>query len=308
MQFNTPEMNTLLYHQRSGPPGPATAGGDNFVIEERVTPARQKDYEHLAGTNIDLENGHETYLEEFIRVSSKDIPASFQSTPSLTAPGAQEDTLVRLEDITDLARDRDVDLQVQAQELEAWLAEGRPAGYLADSLQTLFETWQFNRDGRPAFVAYHADIAKDLNRKNWAERLCRRLGLFHYQCPGSHRLVLCLKYPANAPRQRRPDAPHHFVAPTVLDHSISGYFVPSPRPIADQGRPGYALDLAGTTAPVREILHPAIAYQLTDIHKVALLSDWSVYSDLTTRRAEHIGWLRQTSGRTVDFAAMEAGE
>ena len=136
----------------------------------------------------------------------------------------------------------------------------------------LLGAWQQHSDARPFYATFWGDVASALSSgTNWPDELRDRLGLVHYD-PATYRSgsirVALFKYAIARVPESKSGGPL-LVRPTVLDGSINyALYTAAPR-----SGVGQAVDLAARPrAPWREVVHPAITFEVGDVWAVGEIS------------------------------------
>ena len=167
----------------------------------------------------------------------------------------------------------------------------------------LIEYWNkfVRKDHRPAFVAFEAELKKELEAPDWPKRLCICLGLGHHFFDKEITLAL-LRYRVKDVLDSWKDTTS-FCAPTVLDSSFGEYFHPTPQN-CDWGFAAVLDAAAGDEALVAELLHRRIDYIPEYLWRVGTVNCNAITDkELVTVRNAHVGRLRRQSARD-DFGVM----
>lgn len=264
---------------------------DNFWFEERLDDTRRLRFEADAVAAVAARP-----LANLIRKDVRDnteglaVPETFAAAGGLAVYGAldEDQEIVRLESIQRALEADDITFE---QLKGAFLK--RSAAPLLDKF---LATWNTKRDARPAFAAFHSELADDLAEPDWPLRLRNRLGLAHYGA--GREPVALMRYTVREVL----DAAHSdgaasaFAVPTVLDAPPNAQFFPSPA-----GLPcGRAMPLGADyddSNLVAEILHARIAYRRRHLIGVERMGDAPVRGDLKALRNYHLLVLRIAADR-----------
>lgn len=233
----------------------------------------------------DFRDFHKAYLNAEIHTGARTDPFSPSSGPDTFRAGHEiteyecpddEKFLVRLEQL-DFVTER-AKLEPPLNDVYGLLervADANQAGVeLGDddrnNCAELLGAWQRNSDARPFYATFWGDVESALSSgANWPDELRDRLGLVHYDPdayrPSSIRVALFRYSVARVPESGRP----LLVRPTVLDGSINYALYTG----APKSGVGWAVDLtAGYPAPWREVVHPAITFEVGDVWAVGEIS------------------------------------
>lgn len=252
---------------------------ENFVLEERLTEAREDSYAQHVSAPADFGEwrfAHENYLSTRIRTA---VPETFADLNDANwLPHLDPDQfLLRVENLSQLlklAHHDDNDLMPLYDHLHKLVANRNEhdaqqvvAEFLGDCNRA--------RDHRPLFVGFWGEV-KDLfepEQPDWPERLRDRFGLGHLDpMSGEPIPILVLRYRLRDVLAARTQDRNIAAVPTVLDGSFSPFFCPTPQTL-DKGQ---TVDLSpGTMNDYRlicEILHRFIAYEPAFVYRVGLIA------------------------------------
>ncbi|WP_295393682.1 hypothetical protein [uncultured Thiodictyon sp.] len=181
-----------------------------------------------------------------------------------------------------------------------------------DFLQGLCNTWNLERDQRPAYVTTEIQVEDCLadGVADWAVQLRNRLGLGHYDPGRSGRPVeiFLMRYPASEVIAALAGQGHPAL-PTVLDGDLNPFFFPSPLPTLEATvAPLYGRTLNLTAVDAEndydmgcELLHPRIDYRPEHFYRADLIAE-PVTMPLARARGFHLPWVRLYAERD-DFGA-----
>lgn len=254
----------------------------------------------------DLTTFHKAYLNAEIHIGARTNPFSSTTCPDTFRVGHHikeyrcpndDEFLVRLEQLDFLAERAQLDPPLDdVYGLLERVAEANQGGTaLSDDdhndCAELLGAWQRNSDNRPFYATFWGHAAGALFRSNttWPDELRNRLGLVHYN-PDAYpdhakpiRVALFRYRIARVPESDRP----LLVRPTVLDGSINNALYTN----APRSGVGWAVDLtAGHTDLWREVVHPAITFEVGDVWAVGEISD-PLSTPVAEARDRHSRWL-----------------
>jgi hypothetical protein len=298
------------------------AKAENFRFEERVSAARQGEYEANHGpVTADYEHwleSHGDYLAGFI-YDSKKLPETFLAInadaalpAAVSSPLGQEQVLIRIESLDYALGEAGISLP----ELEDSLAiyQGRPdpnvtVGEAKAFLQKVCNSLNRNPNAvRPRFAAFAQELESDIEAADWTTRLRDRLGLAHLPPTGSYgpHPVILMRYKVRdvTARARTLGASFPLAVPTVLDAEPYEIFHPSPKELNF----GRTLNLVGggdCDQLASEVLHLRIDYAPSHIWKVGAMTTRADVSParLANLRSDHVTCLQLQSKRD-DFGVL----
>lgn len=268
---------------------------DNVWFEQRVSPARQANFEAatIGASDPDrLRKAHADYWSEFVRVDTGDIPHTFDEVLAPADLGAIDETqkIVRIESLDRALNKHDISydrLRDAVTNDEAPVIDG------------FFRTWNASniRDGRPAFAAFKDEVADDLANPEWPSRLRDRLGLAHYDCAAGPIPIALMEYSVAEVKAAAAFAGVSvFTAPTVFDSGPWPYFFPAP-PELCCGRTMALYEVADDKELLAEILHFRMAYERSHLVKLDEIRLPPKAFDLRGLRNHHLLALHIAAGR-----------
>jgi hypothetical protein len=268
---------------------------ENFLLEERLTPAREDNYHRYVGDSSDTkawEEDHKRYVEEKIYLH-KETPETFTQAnhPNILPAIDDQQYLVRLENAAHLERfhQRTIDrMMIHFRDF----IKGHKKAEKTNIINDLFVKWNEARDLRPMFVGFWGEV-EDLfvdeagdpkENKDWANQLRDRFGLGHLDPLDAGPIpVVMFRYRVEDVIRSHKDEPLRLAVPTVLDSKLSPFFCPTPKNGWEYGQ---ALDL-------------------TDGGE----QDYSFYYELLHRKIEYkpdflfrAGWITGPPGKTLEKA------
>jgi len=267
---------------------------ENFILEERLTEAREDGYqEHLKyPTNEAMwHNQHRNYVYQKIYIKPGP-PETFTGINNSNFISIDMDQrLVRLENVSELSRLFGGSLDEMMKHFREFLEDRENPGN-ADIVKNFLYKWQRERDFRPLFAGFWGEV-KDIftdqygdpiENENWANQLRDRFGLGHFDPLGGEPIpVLMFQYQVKDIIAGNPDSAKVIAIPTVLDSRLSEFFCPTPKEGWDEGQ---ALDLTGGDETdyrfIREILHMNVEYQPDFLYNA--------------------GWITKSPGKTLEQA------
>ena len=303
----------------------------NFLLDEGVSPERQRSYEAAgvaerhAGYG-DWEEVHEDYLlhrvflggpyqmaTQIDKADEENCPETFRHQIVLRAFGGTDVNLdlIRAERVERIAQGSglsSMELLSLAQEVMA-----TPSFQQIQKLNSALETWGRNREQGPVWAVFWEEMAdlfasdSTYEPADWPNELRDRLGLYHWN-PASRSqeeiYIFVFRYPVSVlpplkgERDLRPIA-----VPTVLDGHFSEAFCPVP-----SGQPyGFVIYLGQQPYRLqRELLHPSIQFRAEHLFRVGTVT-CSPPADLTGVRRNHLQRLRAETNRT-DYAIDTDGD
>ncbi|MBF0293976.1 MAG: hypothetical protein HQL96_02215 [Magnetococcales bacterium] len=284
----------------------------NYLIEERVQPARQSRYEtdyagSVTGMDAWLE-AHSDYLTDRIY---QPCPETFTAINGDAVHSPQLDTslhLLRIERLDPALAELGLPLDHIAHAVEVFhnRAQPRDPHVTRDDIQaTLKKLAQIlNKNPfsqRPRFAALESGLADEMEANDWANRLRNRLGLAHHDpgVAGPPIPVALMRYPVQSVigyAKTVPEVKHPLTVPTVLDHAFCEVFCPAPK----EALYGRTMDLEGIATGrgfIGELLHPRIEYAPGHIYKVGAITDARPRYDSKELRELHILLLREETER-----------
>jgi len=255
------------------------AAVENFVLEERLTEAREDSYAQYVSAPADLGEwrfAHENYVSAKIRTGAPETFGNLNQPNAL--PDLEPDQFVlRVENLAQLiklAHQDDGELTLLSDHLQKLIIDRNDHDAMHVAAEFLTDCNRA-RDHRPLFVGFWGEV-KDLfepDRPNWPERLRDRFGLGHFDPMNGEPIpILVLRYRISDVLAALPQDRNFAAIPTVLDGSLSPFFCPTPQ-AWHEGQtlnlsPGTANDYAFTC----EILHRFVAYQPAFVYRVGLLA------------------------------------
>ena len=265
---------------------------ENFILEERLTEAREESYAHYVMSPKDLgdwESEHKNYVSDKMKLlQGQGTPETFSdlNSPNFLPEIEQDQFIVRVENIDKLAKVAryDDDIALLADSFMKFLQDPKDQK-AADIVEEFLLDCNKNRDLRPVFVGFWGEV-KDLldgDDDQWANRLRDRFGLGRFDPKGSEPIpVLVLRYRVGDVVQAQPEERNFAAIPTVLDSRMSSFFCPTPRSCTE----GYPLDLTPGTENEYvfscEILHRYIEYKASYVCR--------------------FGWITESPGKTCEEA------
>lgn len=289
----------------------------NFILDEGVHSDRAVAYLDRITPNIatgkTFAGLHSDYVAERILkirgharhgLDPTSEPAeTFSLTPNFRFGNvAQTLTLVRCESLTTIigvAKRSGLgfvpDEQTFSDMVMEWLSA--PKTHLRSGIQDILDCYADSADGRPIFAAFEDDLRDGLTDPDmWQDSIRNALGLAHIR---KGQTVLLLQYAvARIPKVPNSPGVRALAAPTVLDSTMSSAFCPSP----GTQQTGHTVHLNPTSfTPCREVLHPWIRWQTTDIVRMGTVKT-APENDLQPSRAFHLLGLRDLAARP-DYAA-----
>jgi len=286
----TPFFKVLKIVQEFSPEERAIA--ENFILEERLTEAREESYaNYITSTqNLDSWNkGHENYVFSKINIhQGQGTPETFTdlNNPNLLSEIDEDQFLVRVENLDEVAKrlKSDYDINLLSDFFIKFLEDSQDPEAI-DTVEEFLSGYNKYRDLRPTFVGFWDEV-KDLlngNDDRWANKLRDRFGLRHFDpANGSPIPVLLLRYRVADVVATKPEERSFAAIPTVLDSSMSPFFFPTPQGWTE----GQTLDLRPGTendyAFNCEILHQYIEYKPSYVYR--------------------LGWITESPGKTFEEA------
>lgn len=187
----------------------------NFLFDENVTTARASSYQRFANSLAPFDFGnwsmhHDAYLREEIRRGSgeayrigetldpldSECPETFRDDSYFSHFGHADEQLVlvkceRVSDIANMIAGSSGDQDLLANELLTLASRAMPHGGAdpnsISGLEFRFAEWHRTMDRRPSFVTFLTHV-EDLigatpaeDASGWADEVCDRLGLVHFQ-------------------------------------------------------------------------------------------------------------------------------
>lgn len=296
------------------------ARAENFRFEERVSVARQEQYESNHGpTGATYEHWLESHADYLAASVYKALPETFQILNADAAlPNAvssalgEEQVLIRVESLDYALTEIKTSLADLEDTLEIYRGKRDPnitGGDAKALLQKVCNSLNRNPNAvRPRFAAFAQELEEDIDASNWPQRLRDLLGLAHLpptNCYGPHPVVL-MRYKVKevSERARTLQAGHPLAVPTALDAEPYEIFHPSPRE-QDYGR---TLNLAGIGDGNRltsEVLHMQMDYNPSHIWKIGSITARADASPerVLKLRGDHLALLQLLSNRD-DFGVL----
>jgi len=285
------------------------APAENYILDERVTDAREDDFLGLNGFASAAHDKnswfkqHVDYAKD--RVALPAISGTFTAINQPNWLGLSPDwDVVRIETLSGLCgrpqTARSGVLESEAGDLIKQMLAARETGNPMDAIKVArLEKWLklVNvGDRRPVFVAPFAEVEDTLKQPDWANRLRDALGLGHIRATGNPMTVVLMQYNLIRVHDTHIGKPAWAASPTVLD-DVPGQmpnpcFFPAPKKASADGY-GYTVDLATTGASYRkEFLHGHIAYTLDDLRRIGEVTTDVPPSRIADARKDHRNLLR----------------
>ncbi|MEI7868812.1 MAG: hypothetical protein WCI11_13050 [Candidatus Methylumidiphilus sp.] len=286
---------------------------DNCRFDERAAGERWAKFEEkLPETDpISLDDWAEAnklnYENSIIAVSLS-VPDTFLAInqPAWLTGLIDNRTLVRLECLQSPLFDSSLSFD----ELQGLLVRAK-AGEVdaANSVKNFVETWNKQRDARPAFATFYDEVKNEADDADWPHALRDRLGIGHYGRDGGAPLAVALmRYtlPEVLAAQIDRKLPAAYALPTVLDGGMHEFFFPAPK-----GHPfGATLHLDADKADwlTAEILHRRIEYKPEHLWKIGWINRAHRVKDVVLRESRdlHLYALRDACKRD-DFGEEMLG-
>ncbi|MFT5323018.1 MAG: hypothetical protein ACI8P0_000863 [Planctomycetaceae bacterium] len=224
-----------------------SAPAENFLLDERVSDARETDYFNCSSfvptpesTAADWAEKHKSYSNKRLRLVPRCATFDADNGPAHLAVHHEMD-VVRLETVSSLCERGPArlaepsELLQSIRDLKASQSRHEPP---PDDVVDFLETWLdgLNRasDGRPMFVAPFAAVEPLLLEPDWPDRLRDAMGLGHIiPFGGVPTPVVLFRYSLERSYDAHSDSPAWAATPTVLDDpATSGFstcFFPAPR-------------------------------------------------------------------------------
>jgi hypothetical protein len=267
---------------------------ENFLLEERLTEAREDNYEEFLKYPVDKDswyNVHKNYVYQKIYIKLE-TPETFAdiNNPNLISIDVDQ-YLVRLENVSELSRLYGGTLDQMMKQLQDF-AKNPKKPENQNITKDFFYKWNRKRDRRPLFSGFWGEVkdiftdehGNPIENKDWANQLRDRFGLGHLD-PGNDEPipVLVFRYQVKDVFPFNPDNPKVIAIPTVLDSRLSSFFCSTPKKGWNEGQ---ALDLSsGDENDYRinsEILHMGIEYNPEFLYNA--------------------GWITKSPGKTLEQA------
>lgn len=265
---------------------------ENFILEERLSKAREDSYARYAltpGNFDDWKSSHEDYLYDKIFVKPS-APETFEPLNHLNFLRNIEpdQDLVRLENLVELLKlaREDTNIALMGEFFEKFI--NNPGDSDARAIIDNF-LWNLNRnrDHRPMFVGFWGEV-KDLFQNfdpQWPDKLRDRFGLGHLDPRGEPIPVVLFRYPVSEVARSQMEGQDFATIPTVLDGTMNPFFFPTP---AQSGK-GQALDLSIGDANdynfYYELIHRYIEYTSSHVYQFGRIT---VSPGKTCEEARHI--------------------
>lgn len=305
------------------------AVADNCRFEERVSDERWKQFKMFLPhddfnrmTWDDWENADRQHIKKRFCVPSTGIPDTFLPVNRAAWKKALPEAtiLIRLESLVrPLNRWRNPgkrpltpdEVKKKFNLLQSVIKRAE-SGRDYDAQQqaaSFFDTWNRNRDSRPAFAALYKEVQTECNDDDWPHALRDRLGIDHWgRRPVQPVPVALMRYPPSEvfATQKAKGLPTACALPTVLDNGMHALFFPSP-----SSHPfGATLHLDPPKADIltKEILHCRIDYERDHLVKLGYVSEphQQKGDTLRTSRDLHLTALQIKTGR-YDFGEELCG-
>lgn len=306
MNLTDPAFSALLATLATSTDEKEAACSDNHLFEERVSVARQTEYERMVAAPADMGEWRslhdKKYLFKHVKVTGDQaIPDSFLSTndSALCQGFASNQDIVRVESLEHALNNSSLLASVET--LQNWMKDN-PA-----SLKKFVEDWNDARLNWPMFGASYTNVKNEADADDWPHLLRDRLGLGYEGSTAAPIPVALMRYPAKlvldkAKKDNRVAA--GFALPTALDGDLNPYYFPAPT-----GRPyGATLNLAATFDDrlTAEILNLRIDYKPEHVWKVGYIRRPLSFGPLRKRRDQHLQLLRSKT-QSSDFGRLMEG-
>ena len=254
---------------------------DNCRFDERAADARWAIFEGQLNKVMldpsvinlgDWAEANQLHYETSITVASLSVPDTFLAINQLAWLTGLIDnrTLVRLECLERPLKASALSFD----ELQDLLARAKPGDAdAANSVKIFVESWNKQRDSRPAFATFYDEVKAEADAADWTHALRDRLGLGHYGRDGGAPLAVALMsytLPEVLAAQIDRKLPTAYALPTVLDGGMHEFFFPSPK-----GHPfGATLHLDPDKADglTAEILHCRLEYKPEHLWKIGWIN------------------------------------
>ena len=298
------------------------APAENYVLDERVSDAREDDFLAFNGFASSAHASpawfkhHVDYTKAHVALPP--VSGTFAPINRDNWQGWSPDwDVVRVESLYGLG-DRakksgsDVD-EAEAGDLIRDMLRARETGtefhpFKEARLTKWLRLVNSGSDRRPAFVAPFAEAEDILKRADWADRLRDALGLGHIKpWAGNPMVVVLMQYNLIRVHNAHIGKPAWAASPTVLD-DVPGQmpnpcFFPAPKKVSIDGY-GYTVDLAVSGATYRkEFLHAHIAYTLDDIRRIGDVTTDVLPARITDARKDHRELLKDDLAHLSDLPA-----
>jgi hypothetical protein len=296
MQFNDAQLQNALVQWRALTDVRERAQADNLWFEQRLSTARQAAFEAEAtGANdaASLRRAHVDYHKELVVVDVGDIPHTFDLALVPADLGAI-DEMQKIVRIESLVRPLEK-LGLTFDQLRKAVDDNETA-----VVESFLRTWNMSnvRDGRPAFATFKNEVADDLARPDWPDRLRDRLGLAHYDCKAGPIPIALMEYSVAEVKSatRLATGIAKFTTPTVLDSGPWPFFFPAPAELPC-GRTMALYQVASDNDLLAEILHFRMTYGRDHIARLDEIRTPPAAFDLRALRNHHVLALHVAAGR-----------
>lgn len=266
---------------------------------------------------------HDAYLREEIRRGrgeayrsgdtldplDLECPETFRDESCFSDFGHADEQLVlvrceRVNDIANMIAGSTGHQDAIANDLRSLASRAMPHGgadpNAISQLELLFAEWHRAMDRRPSFATFLAHLEDLIGKaptddaKGWADEVCDRLGLVHFQ-RGDDFFVFGYTVGELAALQGQPEK-HPLTLPTVLDQGMSYAFCPAPH-----GEPsGFTVHLGELGILSPELLHPGLRLTVRHLLRVGAVSR-DVPASIELARTRHFESLRAMPKR-ADYA------
>jgi hypothetical protein len=304
MNFSRIELNRSVTSLLRDSDSLMQAIGENFAFEENVAELRRTDFESI-DTTPDVRELAESYFRLSVQGNFRGhLPSTFDK--KLNAESMLPATMERIQKIVRLER---IDSIISANPAFTFdrLSEAHKSKDV-DVLSGFVDLFHSFSGERPAFVAFKAELADDLNQPDWLDRIIRRLGLLHYFPLGagaSAHFALMEYTVEDVFRQAAVNGiTQPFAIATVLECRNNPAFFPVPK----RTEHGFTVDLTrDDPRPMspREVLHARIDYIHTHVIGFSQWLGPKSSPDVSLARRGHADWLRNYTGRS-DYASSTA--
>lgn len=291
VKFSTPAAQAALDAWRAIPLPKLRAEADNLHFEERASDARLTHFEshcNVADSAASLRKAQIKYYKHFIETSGTPTTLDKNLGPALWEGMDTELEIVRLESLEwPLALKH-----ISFEKFEQSFNSG-DTHFISEFVQS----WNDERDNRPAFAAFRHEVADLLEADDWAKQLRDRLGLAHYHAVNAPIPVALMKYKVSDVLRAARKAVQSvaFVAPIVFDNGPWSYFFPSPRSLSC-GRTMSLRPIEDDSNLLAEFLHYRLPYKPAMLKKVGLIDQPIPDIAIKDLRNHHLLAIRLASG------------
>jgi hypothetical protein len=305
-----PEIKHFLDQQSLSTDAKQAAIADNCRFDERTGLARWNKLEKrlpnpLAPDWIDWSEAENLNYNDTVIVLRSSIPDSFLDLNQMAwLQGiATNRTVVRLEHLERLFNKEHLSFDIFQSLINSKDPDEKKR------LETVMESWNNMRDGRPTFAAFYDEVKTEADHTDWQHQLRDRLGLGHYGSnKGVEIPVALMRYSLDevVTAAKAKSIPCAFALPTVLDGGMHEFFFPVPK-----SHPyGATLHLVPNQADTltAEMLHYRIDYRPEHLWKIAWIKrPHNITDDDCLREARdlHLIALQEAANRPDFGQAME---